>query len=40
MLEAVDTNGKEFKGKFVNIRVKGWEHNEGLNQYDGGIPPW
>ncbi|RDL33851.1 NAD(P)-binding Rossmann-fold containing protein [Venustampulla echinocandica] len=39
-LEAIQSHGKEFNGKFVNIRVAGWEHSEGLNQYDGEICPW
>lgn len=40
VLEAVHKYGKEDSGKFYNIRVPGWEKNEGLNQYDGLIPPW
>jgi NAD(P)-dependent dehydrogenase (short-subunit alcohol dehydrogenase family) len=40
VIEAINTHGKESNGQFVNIRVAGWEHNEGLNQYDGGNPPW
>ncbi|EPE34734.1 NAD(P)-binding Rossmann-fold containing protein [Glarea lozoyensis ATCC 20868] len=40
VIEAIDKHGKESSGLFVNIRVAGWEHNEGLNQYDGGNPPW
>lgn len=32
--------GKEDTGKFFNIHVAGWEHAEGINQYDGACPPW
>ncbi|KAL0263381.1 hypothetical protein SLS55_002361 [Diplodia seriata] len=32
--------GKEETGKFFNIHVPGWEHAEGINQYDGANPPW
>ncbi|RAK98105.1 SDR family oxidoreductase [Aspergillus ibericus CBS 121593] len=27
-------------GKFINIRVPGWEKAEGMNQYDGAEAPW
>lgn len=40
ILEAVHKYGKEENGKYFNIRVPGWEHNEGLNRYDGLNPPW
>lgn len=40
VLETVHKNEKESNGKFINILVAGWEKNEGLNQYDGAIPPW
>lgn len=40
VLEAVHKYGKEDNGKYYNIRVAGWEKNEGLNQYDGLSPPW
>ncbi|KAM4057723.1 short chain dehydrogenase [Hirsutella rhossiliensis] len=30
----------KMNGKFYNIRVPGWEHAEGSNQYDGGEIPW
>jgi hypothetical protein len=39
-LDRIMNAGKEENGKFLNIRVKGWEKKEGLNQYDGGNPPW
>lgn len=29
-----------YNGKFYNIHVSGWEHNEGVNQYDGAEIPW
>ncbi|KAI4236557.1 MAG: hypothetical protein L6R40_006113 [Gallowayella cf. fulva] len=35
VLEIVHKYGKEHTGRFYNIRVPGWEKNEGLNQYDG-----
>lgn len=31
---------REQNGKYFNIHVAGSEKNEGLNQYDGGNPPW
>ncbi|KAL8832929.1 MAG: hypothetical protein Q9170_004657 [Blastenia crenularia] len=34
VLEAVHSLGKESTGKFYNIRVNGWEENEGLNRND------
>ena len=40
VLEAVHRYGKEENGRFYNVRVPGWEKNEGLNQYDGLCPPW
>lgn len=39
-VERIMAAEKEDNGKFVNIHVKGWEKNEGLNQYDGLNPPW
>ncbi|TGO30952.1 hypothetical protein BPAE_0002g00430 [Botrytis paeoniae] len=36
----IESNGKESNGKFLNIRVVGWEKNEGINQYDGNVLPW
>jgi len=40
VLEVVHGNGKESNGKFLNIRVAGWEEKEGFNQYDGKVLPW
>lgn len=40
VLEIVHKYGKEHTGRFYNIRVPGWEKNEGLNQYDGLNSPW
>ncbi|THV47317.1 hypothetical protein BGAL_0319g00080 [Botrytis galanthina] len=40
VVELIESNGKESNGKFLNIRVAGWEKNEGINQYDGGVLPW
>ncbi|EKG14038.1 Short-chain dehydrogenase/reductase SDR [Macrophomina phaseolina MS6] len=31
---------KSDTGKFFNVHVPGWEHAEGINQYDGACPPW
>ena len=30
----------EQNGRFLNIRVPGWEETRGFNQYDGGVLPW
>lgn len=40
VLDVVREKGPESNGKFFNIRVKGWEEAEGLNQYDGAEVPW
>ncbi|KAL8711807.1 MAG: hypothetical protein Q9220_003751 [cf. Caloplaca sp. 1 TL-2023] len=40
VLEIVHRDGKESSGRFYNIRVSGWESNEGLNKYDGQSIPW
>ncbi|TGO61704.1 hypothetical protein BCON_0025g00310 [Botryotinia convoluta] len=40
VVELIESNGKESNGKFLNIRVAGWENNEGINQYDGNVLPW
>ncbi|KAF7955255.1 uncharacterized protein EAE97_000514 [Botrytis byssoidea] len=40
VVELIESNGKESNGKFLNIRVAGWEKKEGINQYDGGVLPW
>ncbi|KAL7934698.1 hypothetical protein V8C35DRAFT_301609 [Trichoderma chlorosporum] len=29
-----------YNGKFCNVHVSGWEHNPGINQYDGQEIPW
>jgi hypothetical protein len=39
-LEVISAHGFESNGKFLNIRVPGWENNPGLNQYDGKELPW
>lgn len=39
-VERIMAAEKEDNGKFVNIHIKGWENNEGLNQYDGNELPW
>lgn len=30
----------EQNGKFLNIRVPGWEETKGFNQYNGEVIPW
>ena len=30
----------EVNGKFLNVRISGWEEANGPNQYDGGEIPW
>jgi hypothetical protein len=39
-LERIMGAGRSENGKFLNILVRGWQKNEGLNQYDGINPPW
>ncbi|KAL4945721.1 hypothetical protein BDV06DRAFT_229930 [Aspergillus oleicola] len=36
----VKDGGKELNGRFLNIRVPGWEDNQGPNRYDGEDAPW
>jgi hypothetical protein len=31
---------RSFNGVYQNIKVPGWEHATGRNQYDGKSPPW
>ncbi|KAK0759463.1 hypothetical protein N5P37_007651 [Trichoderma harzianum] len=38
--DIVNKADKSYNGKFYNIHVPGWEHNEGVNQYDGLEIPW
>ena len=40
MLEIVRAANTAQNGKFLNVRVPGWENHGGLNQYDGGEVPW
>lgn len=40
MLNILDRITLKDSGKFFNIHVPGWEHAEGLNQYDGKELPW
>ncbi|RHZ57449.1 hypothetical protein CDV55_104632 [Aspergillus turcosus] len=40
VLDIVQKATTSQNGKFLNIRVPGWEENEGLNQYDGKEVPW
>lgn len=39
-LDIVHGNTKQDNGKFLNIKVMGWENKEGPNQYDGAELPW
>ncbi|KAM0473607.1 hypothetical protein ACHAPX_008012 [Trichoderma viride] len=38
--DLVDKADTSYNGKFYNILVSGWEHKEGVNQYDGLEIPW
>ncbi|EAW09068.1 SDR family oxidoreductase [Aspergillus clavatus NRRL 1] len=40
VLDIVQDATPALNGRFLNIRVSGWEENEGLNQYDGREVPW
>jgi len=40
VLEVLDKNRSELNGKFVNIKVAGWENAMGLHRYDGVELPW
>jgi len=40
VIEALMGAGKDANRKFINIKVAGWEENDGLNQYDGKVIPW
>jgi len=40
VLDILARDVNELNGKFLNIHVPGWEHAEGLHQYDGGEVPW
>jgi len=39
-LDIVLRSTKQDNGKFLNIKVAGWEDNEGPNRYDGADLPW
>ncbi|KAK1149656.1 hypothetical protein N8T08_005208 [Aspergillus melleus] len=39
-MQIIDSATREMNGKFLNIRVPGWEENPGANQYDGKEVPW
>ncbi|KAH8422463.1 uncharacterized protein LDX57_000218 [Aspergillus melleus] len=39
-MQIIDSATREMNGKFLNIRVPGWEENPGVNQYDGKEVPW
>lgn len=38
--EWILTANKDMNGKFVNIRVPGWEDTGTVSQYDGEEIPW
>ncbi|KAJ5584010.1 Short-chain dehydrogenase/reductase SDR [Penicillium hispanicum] len=40
VVDIIQRTGPEQNGKFVNIRVPGWENAPGINQYDGEEIPW
>ncbi|OJJ76668.1 hypothetical protein ASPBRDRAFT_39154 [Aspergillus brasiliensis CBS 101740] len=40
VLDLVLNTGNAVNGRFLNIRVPGWETNPGMNQYDGKELPW
>ncbi|KAI4198653.1 MAG: hypothetical protein LQ350_005125 [Teloschistes chrysophthalmus] len=39
LLDAVHKYGKEENGKFYNIRVPGWEHNEDIRESSPQVDP-
>lgn len=40
VIDLVNKSDVSYNGKFYNIHVPGWEHHEGVNQYDGEEIPW
>ncbi|PYI08315.1 short-chain dehydrogenase-like protein [Aspergillus sclerotiicarbonarius CBS 121057] len=40
LLEIVIPATQVDNGKFIRVRVPGWEEVEGINQYDGAEAPW
>lgn len=40
VLDILPKDNKELNGKFLNIRVPGWEEVGGPNQYDGAEVRW
>ena len=40
VLDVMTNSSAESNGKFLNIRVPGWENAERPNQYDGKGVPW
>ncbi|KAM0263894.1 hypothetical protein ACHAQJ_000929 [Trichoderma viride] len=40
IFDLIDKADTSYNGKFYNIHVPGWEHNEGVNQYEGAEIPW
>jgi hypothetical protein len=39
-MEKIMSAGKEDNGKFLNIKVEGFENAQGANYYDGEIVLW
>lgn len=39
-MEKIMSAGKEDNGKFLNIKIEGFENAQGANYYDGEIVPW
>ncbi|PLB46550.1 putative short chain oxidoreductase [Aspergillus steynii IBT 23096] len=39
-MHIIDSATREMNGKFLNIKVPGWEENPGVNRYDGKEVPW
>jgi hypothetical protein len=40
VIEVLDRDRSELNGKFVNIKVTGWENATGLHQYNGAEISW
>jgi hypothetical protein len=40
VVEVLDRSRAELNGKFVNIKVAGWENATGLHQYNGADISW
>jgi len=40
VIDVLLNSDSESNGKFLNIRIPGWENAHGPNQYDGAGVPW